>query len=485
MTNKVELEFVGQGDRLIREMNSVDNAMDRTSKKTKGMSDNMKTALGAGAAAFAGMAAVGIKKVLDLNKSIDAMDVKAKTVFAEQLPSMQKWANGLKEAFGTSQREVVNMAAGLADLLKPMGFTGQQAAEMSRKMIDLSGALSRWTGGQRSAAEVSDILSAAMLGERDALQGLGISISALEIESRLAQKGQEKLTGAALAQAEAIATQELILEKSTDAQKAWANGGKEAAEAQNGAASRMQETWEKLAQSAAPIIEGIMEKLTEFLDWAAKNQEIVIALAAITAGIWLLNAALNANPIVLVISLIAAMVAAIIYLWNTNEGFRNAIKVAWEAIKNTIQTVGGIIGAVVNAIAGAWNWLWGIATDVFGGISRAIGAVVGAIKGVIDWVGNLIGKMKEALGLGSSVGNFRGGGIGAKLGAKRHHTGTVIPGMVGEETLVLAQAGERISSIGQGPGSSGTTVTFAGDIDGAFATVFQKLVRNGDIVIGV
>ena len=48
-----------------------------------------------------------------------------------------------------------------------------------------------------------------------------------------------------------------------------------------------------------------------------------------------LNVVLNANPIGIIISLIAALVAAVIYLWNTNEGFRTAV----ISIFNSIVTV--------------------------------------------------------------------------------------------------------------------------------------------------
>ena len=47
-----------------------------------------------------------------------------------------------------------------------------------------------------------------------------------------------------------------------------------------------------------------------------------------------LNAVMNLNPFVLIVSLIAGVVAALVVLWNTNEGFRNFCKDAWEDIKN-------------------------------------------------------------------------------------------------------------------------------------------------------
>ena len=74
-----------------------------------------------------------------------------------------------------------------------------------------------------------------------------------------------------------------------------------------------------------------------------------------------LNAVMNANPILLIVSLIAALVSGIIYLWNTNEGFRNALTSICEGIKNIVSTVvDAIVGffteTVPNALQSLVNW---------------------------------------------------------------------------------------------------------------------------------
>ena len=74
-----------------------------------------------------------------------------------------------------------------------------------------------------------------------------------------------------------------------------------------------------------------------------------------------LNAVMNANPILLIVSLIVALVSGIIYLWNTNEGFRNALTSVWEGIKNIVSTVvNAIVGffteTIPNALQSLINW---------------------------------------------------------------------------------------------------------------------------------
>ena len=53
-----------------------------------------------------------------------------------------------------------------------------------------------------------------------------------------------------------------------------------------------------------------------------------------TVAQWLLNAAMNANPIVLIVTLISGLVAAKVTLWMTNEELRNKLIAAWNAVKD-------------------------------------------------------------------------------------------------------------------------------------------------------
>lgn len=101
-----------------------------------------------------------------------------------------------------------------------------------------------------------------------------------------------------------------------------------------------------------------------------------------------LNATMLANPIVLIIAAIAALVAAFIYLWNTNEDFRqfwinlwNSIKeiaiAVWEALKDFLAAAWQ---AIVAAAATIWNGLASFFAGLWEGIKAIFTTVVTAIS---------------------------------------------------------------------------------------------------------
>lgn len=78
------------------------------------------------------------------------------------------------------------------------------------------------------------------------------------------------------------------------------------------------------------------------------------ATMAWTAAQWLLNAAMTANPIGLIIAAIVAFVAIIVIAWNKVDWFREGILAAWDWIKT--------------ASAAVWDWL----KDLISGVWDAI-----------------------------------------------------------------------------------------------------------------
>lgn len=102
-----------------------------------------------------------------------------------------------------------------------------------------------------------------------------------------------------------------------------------------------------------------------------------------TIAQWLFNAALNANPIVLIVTLIAGLVVALITLWNTNDGFREAVTNAWEKIKE-------VFGTVIEAIKGFFTGLVNVISQVWNTIVTAVSGTVDSIAQTVNNVFNVI-----------------------------------------------------------------------------------------------
>jgi len=233
------------------------STFDKAGKSAETMGSKLKHTAKLAAVGFvavgAGAVAAGTY-VFNYGAKLEQMEAKAKTVFGGQIGLVNNWSKKSAHAMGLTTREATGLAANFADLLIPMGFARNEAAKMSTKVVGLSGALSQWSGGTRSAAEVSEILAKAMLGERDGLKELGISISEADVQGRLLQNGQSKLTGAALEQAKAQATQALIFEKSTDAQAAFAKGGSPLLSAQMKLKATLGEVRDTLVAKLVPAL---------------------------------------------------------------------------------------------------------------------------------------------------------------------------------------------------------------------------------------
>lgn len=139
----------------------------------------------------------------------------------------------------------------------------------------------------------------------------------------------------------------------------------------------------------------------------------------VTAAQWLLNAAMSANPIGLVVVAIGALVAAFAVLWNKSESFRNFWIGMWDKIKEATSvalnwmkefftvTIPETFGKVIDFFKNNWQTLLLLIVNPFGAafkllydnsegfkkfINDFIQKVIEFFKELPHNVGKLIGK---------------------------------------------------------------------------------------------
>lgn len=93
------------------------------------------------------------------------------------------------------------------------------------------------------------------------------------------------------------------------------------------------------------------------------------------------------SPVGLTVITLAAVAAALVYLWNTNEKFRDAVKQTWEDIKSA---VGVVVDWFSTEVIGRFQEFWH-------NISPDLQPVFDAVKGVLNAFGDTWGEYWEGI----------------------------------------------------------------------------------------
>lgn len=102
-------------------------------------------------------------------------------------------------------------------------------------------------------------------------------------------------------------------------------------------------------------------------------------------------------PVVAVVAVIGTLVAAFLHLWNTNEGFREAIIGTWNTIKETVSTfcqgivdrlnaLGFSFQNITEVLSAVWNGFCSLLAPVFEGAFQAIAVVLSTVLNVITGI---------------------------------------------------------------------------------------------------
>lgn len=166
------------------------------------------------------------------------------------------------------------------------------------------------------------------------------------------------------------------------------------------------EMQEQIGAALLPLFEQLVPLVTGFFEWIGKNSGVVSVLAGIMAAlavsILAVNFALNANPIVKVITLIAALATGVVllidYLVNLYGG--------WDKLFKDLGTWLAGFGELFKSV---WN---GITTFFTGVVNGYINIWQGFINTIINGLNGIVNLANSALSLISAA---TGGAVNIKI----------------------------------------------------------------------
>jgi phage-related protein len=183
--------------------------------------------------------------------------------------------------------------------------------------------------------------------------------------------------------------------------------------------------------AAIPHLENFIQKVKDLKKWIKENENTIDAWAAVIIGatvtvgafmlvmkwssimgaatkaikatraaVLLFNSALLANPIGLVVALLAGLVAAFVYLWNNNKGFRDF----WLSMWKKIQSVTGSAVSWIKGKFGDFRAALSTVRTVFGDIQKTISDKIASAR---DRVKSAIDKIKGFFKFNWSLPNLK------------------------------------------------------------------------------
>lgn len=201
--------------------------------------------------------------------------------------------------------------------------------------------------------------------------------------------------------------------------------------------------------------------------WVAEKTALLataIAEKAAAAAEWLLNIALDANPIMLIILAIIALVGAVVYCWTHFKTFREVVVAVWAGIVAAAQAAWSWLKkafqGIVDGLSSAWHgmesvgktlliWVYGLPLRIMGYLAslgqrlwswataawgRAKSAVISVAGSLLTFVYGIPQRIMAALGntgrllwnAGANIVRGLINGISSMIGAAGHAIGSVV-----------------------------------------------------------
>lgn len=414
MPNTVNLEFAGDASKLAKESKKAEKSIsDFGGKATEASDDLMKAGkssddyltkvgkLGAGVEGMGGAvdnAGAALSGLIDLQNA-----------GRERAARLARAQTDVEQAMADAQQAVIDLEQAQNDLNQAEIDGSQATLDLKQTQIDQKQALLDASTAQK------DYNDAVKEHGKNSLEARQALIDLDQANQDLAQANQDaKQASADFAQSQTDSTQALNDSKQAtiDAKTATLD----LADAQSEAKPNDMTKWAEQITMVTPLLSGLIG-----------------VTGLVTAAQWAWNAAQLASPTTWIILAIAALVAIIVVIATKTDWFQKAWRNSWRWVRN--------------AAADTWDFLKKIPGWIGTAFSKVAGFIIAPYRAAFNFIAdawnNTVGRLSWTVpGWVPGI----GGNTISVPHLPKFHSGGVVPGVPGSETLAILQGGEKVSS---------------------------------------
>lgn len=421
MSRKIEVQILGDSK-------SLEAALGRAQAKTS----KLGSALAAGAKiGAAGLLGLGVAAKIGFDELVDSQRVMKQTqavikstggeanVTAEHVDTLSQ---SLLQLSGVDDETIAsgeNMLLTFRNIHNEVGKGNDIFDQATKATLDLSVAMGK--DMQSSAILVGKALNDPVKG-MTSLRRVGVSLSTQ----------QEALVKHLVKTGDTMAAQKIILGELTK------EFGGSAAAAGTTLPAQLSKLREGFADVAAQLVSALLPSLNSLIGvlssatgWMKQNQEatklIVIAIASLSAGVivvnavyktwaavtrvataaqWLLNAAMDANPVVLITAGIIALGVALVIAYKKSETFRNVVGGVIDFVRDHWKLLLALIpgiGPVLVVVATHFKTLRNAAGSALDFVADKVQTVINVVKQLWSWILTAAGALQSLADKAKSV----------------------------------------------------------------------------------
>lgn len=334
------------------------------------------------------------------------------------------------QATGVSVDDLMNKAIDGAPQIKALGLAFDEGValigQFEQAGVDSSAALSSLSKAAVNYAKDGKSLEEGLKGTIDAIQNSTDETEALTLASEIfgskaAPRMVDAIKRGAFSFDELSGTAEKAAGVVTTTFESTLDPIDQFEAAQEEMTLAMAEVGGVIAETLAPMLMVLVDLVKQAMEWFSGLSTpikqaivlfggivtviglllpVILALqaAAVAMGTTIGGMIVAAAPIVGTVlgiaAVVAGLVAGVMHLWQTNEGFREAVLTIWQAISDFI---GSVIQGISDVIQNIWGTLVNWWTENQALIQETVSVVWNTISSVIQTVMGILGPYLEAM----------------------------------------------------------------------------------------